>query len=419
VSIVHACCERARHSHPVSTWDSSEFLDTAHAFTWSSWATARPDLAWAVFHAWASQGMVLDAASFGLLMMDGAHSRHPHREAGLVKMMEKCSAFEDLRRVFAWCLGDARPEVPDYSMRFDTRTCPGSCRQRGTHAKLSRLVVDIVGSGAGDAEAVLQAIREHSYCEGQWLKVAGGGKANLIESALRSKSARPGEVALEFGVFVGYTTVRIGHRSAAGAGRRPGGAGAARPLVVGLEVEPVHVCVARWMVDLARLSASVEVWAGIAHDLLLRVGDEIGARSTCLCFMDHRGTKFHEDLDRLERNELLVPGARIIADNVLKPSAPVFLWVTNTSPSYSTVNWAVGEFVQNYVEDWMVVSEYRWPGGRSPPPPAALLRLAWDSDKWRRKSELDSVRISEWAAFAKHARRTFMECGIEARPWFN
>jgi len=104
---------------------------------------------------------------------------------------------------------------------------------------------------------------------------------------------------------------------------------------------------------------------------------------------------------------------------VLKPSAPVFLWVTNRSPSYKTVNWALGEFVQYYVEDWMVVSEYVMPGGCAPQPPARLLRLAWDSDKWRRKSEEDSVRVSEWAAFAMHARQAFVECGLEAQPWLN
>merc|ERR1712138_324547 len=116
--------------------------------------------------------------------------------------------------------------------------------------------------------------------------------------------------------------------------------------------------------------------------------------------MDHRGTKFHEDLDRLEHLRLLTPGSIIIADNVLKPSAPAFLWVTNKSKSYKATNWALGEFVQYYVEDWMVVAHYLGPAAAKGEvlawPPAALRRLAWDSDKWRRKSEEDSVRTSEW-----------------------
>jgi len=330
-------------------------------------------------------------------------------------MMEGCSAFEELKDIFSWCAGDAEEETStNYTMKFDVRTCPGSNRGRGTHSKLSLLVTHMLGSGAQDAATAMEAVREHSYGVGQWLKVAGDGKANLIEHALRLRPSRFGEVALECGVFVGYTTIRIGQRAV-----EDGIANAAKPLVIGLEVEPVHACVARWMVDLAKLSCAVEVWAGMAHDLILRIGDEFGMRSTRLCFMDHRGTKFHEDLDRLERLGFFPPGARIIADNVLKPSAPAFLWVTNRSGSYDTTNWAVGEFVQHHVEDWMVVSEYLHPGGYAPWPPAALARLAWDSDKWRRKSEEGSVRVSEWAAFARHARQVFLECGIEARPWYN
>jgi predicted O-methyltransferase YrrM len=364
--------------------------------------------------------MIFDAASFGLLLMDSAYSKHDTNEAVILEMIHQCSAFEQLKDVFSWCVGlSLATSVPGYAMRFDVRKCPGSDRLRGTHAKLALLVADMKKSGADDAATALQAVRQHSYGEGQWLKVAGGAKANLIEDCIRSRPMkRHGEVALEFGVFVGYTTMRLGQRALEDNQGRE-----AVPLVIGLEVEPVHVCVARWMVDLAKLSRYVEVWAGIAHDLLLRVGDEFGEFSARLCFMDHRGTKFHEDLDRLEHLKLLAPSATIIADNVLKPSAPAFLWYTNRSQSYETVNWALGEFVQHYIEDWMVVANYLGPepAGVAPvaPPPPALLRLAWDSDKWRRKSEEDSVRISEWAAFSQHARQIFLGCGIEATPWLN
>lgn len=422
IPIVHAACELALRYPPVSTWNSAELLDTGHAFLWSAWITGRPDLVWKILHAWASAGMIFDAASFGLLLMDSAYSRSGQLESEIMIMMQRCNAFEQLEDVFAWCTRHGSPtSTPDYAMRFDVRTCPGSGRVRGTHAKLALLVADVRASEAEDAPMALEAIRQHSYGAGQWLKVAGGGKANLIEDALRSRPAqRHGEIALEFGVFVGYTTIRLGHRASEDNRGQD-----MVPLVVGLEVEPVHVCVARWMVDLAKLSRCVEVWAGMAHDLLLRVGDEFGQRSARLCFMDHRGTKFHEDLHRLERMPLLGPGAVVIADNVLKPSAPAFLWMTNKNPSFETTNWALGEFVQHDVEDWMVVTRYCGPASSSLAEgacariPQGLRRLAWESDKWRRKSEEDSVRISEWAAFAQHARQTFREHGIEAKPWLN
>merc|ERR1712070_312469 len=159
--------------------------------------------------------MVFDAASFGLLLMDSAYSKQDSNEASILAMIQRSSAFDDLKAIFSWCIGRQEnlilASLPDYAMRFDVRTCPGSGHTRGTHAKLSLLVVDMIESGAEDAPTVLEAVRQHSYGVGQWLKVAGGNKANLIESALRSRPAqRHGEIALEFGVFVGYTTIRLG-----------------------------------------------------------------------------------------------------------------------------------------------------------------------------------------------------------------
>jgi len=363
--IVIASCMRARSMPPISTWNNLEFLDTGHAFVWSAWVTARPELAWGVFNDWASRGMTFDAASFGLLMMDAAYSKTNTAEMSLLTIMQRCSAFEELIDVFSWCIGRAveQQEAPNFMMRFDTRMCPGTCFLRGTHAKLSLLVSDVQSSGACDAAAALEAVRVHSYGPGQWLKIAGGGKANLIMKSLQSRSGRLGEIALELGVFVGYTTMRIGQQAVEAATAK-GGSGT--PLaVVGLEVEPVHVCVARWMIDIARLSGSVEIWAGMAQDLILRIADECGERTVQLCFMDHRGTRFHDDLDRLDKKSLFSPMAQIIADNVLKPAAPVFLWVVSTNPSYLTQRWALGEFVQYYVEDWMVVSSYLEPCGHS------------------------------------------------------
>merc|ERR1719191_1371844 len=114
--------------------------------------------------------------------MDSAYSKQRTNEASLFEMLEKHSEpFHQLEDIFAWCRASIDTAAPDYRMRFDTRLCPGSDRVRGTHAKLSALVTDVKASGACTPAAVLEAVREHSFGEGQWLKVAGGGKANLIE----------------------------------------------------------------------------------------------------------------------------------------------------------------------------------------------------------------------------------------------
>merc|ERR1712107_615081 len=49
--------------------------------------------------------------------------------------------------------------------------------------------------------------------------------------------------------------------------------------------------------------------------------------------------------------------------------------------------------------------------------PGCDTSLAWESDRWRRKSETGSVRISEWKKFADHAKYVFHQYGIQARPW--
>merc|ERR1712224_1057379 len=101
-------------------------------------------------------------------LMDSAYSKHRTNEASLFEMLEKHSEpFHRLEEIFAWCRASVDTAAPDYRMRFDTRLCPGSDRARGTHSKLSALVVDVMDSGACDAATVLEAVRQHSYGEGQ------------------------------------------------------------------------------------------------------------------------------------------------------------------------------------------------------------------------------------------------------------
>lgn len=39
-----------------------------------------------------------------------------------------------------------------------------------------------------------------------------------------------------------------------------------------------------------------------------------------------KGSRYHEDLSVIEQLGLLLPGAVVVADNVLKPGSPLFLW---------------------------------------------------------------------------------------------
>merc|ERR1712083_1061751 len=100
--------------------------------------------------------------------------------------------------------------------------------------------------------------------KGQWLKVAGFEKAEILSTGFQARPLLSHEVITEFGAYVGYTAVRLGHLV------RTHGEGRA----VSLEVNPVHVCVARHLLDLAALSQVSEVRPGQAKDALAWISQE-------------------------------------------------------------------------------------------------------------------------------------------------
>ncbi|CAJ1401002.1 unnamed protein product [Effrenium voratum] len=80
-------------------------------------------------------------------------------------------------------------------------------------------------------------------------------------------------------------------------------------------------------------------------------------------FMDSRGSRYDRELELMEEADLLEPGAVIVADNVLKPGAPLFLWRITRDPCFDTEICPVGEFAMP-AKDWVSVSVYR-SGGAS------------------------------------------------------
>ena len=77
---------------------------------------------------------------------------------------------------------------------------------------------------------------------------------------------------------------------------------------------------------MAGLDQRVDVRIGHSKDLLprrLRDSDEKFA----FVFMDQKGSRFHEDLQLLVDHDMLRDGAIVVADNVLKPGAPIFLYL--------------------------------------------------------------------------------------------
>merc|ERR1712032_1812044 len=175
-----------------------------------------------------------------------------------------------------------------------------------TAYKKIAMLVDFVEShvSAGDVTSLLRAIELFGAGIGQWLKVAADCKAQLVEASMLRRASWISDACVELGTFVGYTAIRLA-RWVAGWGPKAASAGVPGRSV-SLEVDAIHTLV-----------------------------EDLGARSVGLSFMDHRGTRFHSDLFRLQSVDVVPPGATHVCDNTLKPGAPLCLWLTAYEPGSS------------------------------------------------------------------------------------
>lgn len=257
--------------------------------------------------------------------------------------------------------GDFRPEAFIDRNTICERLAGAQVCRHGGHAqhKLAMLVQHVeavVTRGPRVAEAVMDAIVEFSLKKfNYWLKVAADLKGTLIDSVLDHAKEPGHRVRLELGAFVGYSSIRL-----SGGKRGP-------PLLLGaewrslsLEVDPLHVCVARHLLNLAERSAVAEVVTGQARDSLPRLMGELGEGALGFAFMDHRGTRFQSELRILERQRLASPDMDLICDNVLHPGAPIYIWQeTRPTPDRVATLWSLPEFGgESCIEDWMAHSRY-------------------------------------------------------------
>jgi len=271
-------------------------------------------------------------------------------------------------------------------------------------------------SPAVAVDQVLRLLDSFAQRREHWLKVAGGAKAEVLETAFESHPWQPHEVTLECGTFLGYSAMRL----ASLAHKRFSGVLGARIMTV--EVDPVHACIARHFIDLAGCSRIAEVSIGQVKDVLPRFVENFGFHALGLVFMDHKGTIFHTDLESLELLNLLGPQCLEVADNVALPGAPLLLWHLAFGPSWDLKVHAMMEFLEPNTEDWMAVASYQGPAGQAPPAPPSWQRLSWHTDHMRRRSA--GLRPTEGdmfeqdrVAYSRHVRRHYLSAGITALPW--
>lgn len=205
-------------------------------------------------------------------------------------------------------------------------------------------------------------------------------------------NAVPGGSILEIGTYCGYSALRM-------AMALPG----AR--VVSLEVDPAHMVIARNMVAYAGMAHMIDIWTGHSKDVLPRLPQRYGGRHQFRLggvFMDQKGSRdsefaseifwcfsclasswprggqvcrscgsvwvlglglsrvggdptqgYHEDLSVIEQLGLLLPGAVVVADNVLKPGSPLFLWRLCKGSAYDNHIVRVKEFAMPSEASWV------------------------------------------------------------------
>mmetsp|Transcript_66454 Transcript_66454/g.144849 ORF Transcript_66454/g.144849 Transcript_66454/m.144849 type:complete len:288 (+) Transcript_66454:3-866(+) len=248
----------------------------------------------------------------------------------------------------------------------------------------------------------MTAVEQFAESRSLWLKITAWEKAVVVHELARLTRPR---VVVEIGAYVGYSAMNLARAVRPYGGR-----------VASIEVDPVHVSIVRNMVDYAGLTETVDVWTGYCYDVIPHLLKAYGPRSVDMVFMDQKGTRFHTDLGLMEDLGLLADGAVILADNVLKPGAPLYIWHLMHGPYVHTTAVSVREFLLQS-EDWMVLGFHDASLGPVAPVPKQLHRLAFESDAFRRRSMFDNVAPSkaDWWGFSQRFMDGLERCGCKPR----
>lgn len=278
-------------------------------------------------------------------------------------------------------------------------------QNEGPHAytrEFMTLQAVLCGAPRGDVDACMMVIEQFAESRSLWLKITAWEKAVVVHEVARLTRPR---VVLEIGAYVGYSAMNLARAVRPHGGR-----------VASIEVDPMHVCVVRNMVEYAGLTDTVDVWTGYCFDVIPHLLDTYGPRSIGMVFMDQKGTRFHSDLALMEELGLLADDAVVLADNVLKPGAPLYIWHLACGPYANCTAVSVREFLLQS-EDWMVMAFHDASRGPAAPPPPQLHRLAFESDAFRKRSMFDSVAPSkaDWWSFSQRFVEGLDRCGVKPR----
>jgi predicted O-methyltransferase YrrM len=89
--------------------------------------------------------------------------------------------------------------------------------------------------------------------------------------------------------------------------------------VFSIESDPANAAIAKKMVEIAGLSSVVTIIEGKVCDVIPKLKSEHYVTHVDFCFVDHWKDCYLSDVQLLEGSELLRPGSRVVADNILYP----------------------------------------------------------------------------------------------------
>eukprot|EP00747_Dinoflagellata_sp_TGD_P096288 gnl/TRDRNA2_/TRDRNA2_166792_c1_seq1.p1 gnl/TRDRNA2_/TRDRNA2_166792_c1~~gnl/TRDRNA2_/TRDRNA2_166792_c1_seq1.p1 ORF type:complete len:406 (+),score=52.68 gnl/TRDRNA2_/TRDRNA2_166792_c1_seq1:23-1219(+) len=327
-----------------------------HTLVWSLEKGLPFCQAWSIFERYLEGGLATDVLDVGIFLTSVEAMRSARFERHIWYLIgARTPVRRDVQEIIAGVnFGERDPSA------WIGKESPGlagaQVARHGGHAqhKLAMLVQHVeavLHRSERVAAAILEAIVEFSGKKfNYWLKVAADVKATLIDYVVKRSDAAHHRVRVELGAYVGYSSLRL--------------SGAVGPCddwrVLSLEVDPLHVCIARHLLNLGERAGFGEVRSGQVRDLIPRIVDELGEASLGLVFMDHKGTRFQDEIRIFECQRMPTSQMDIITDNVLHPGAPVYLWEESRPGSARLAAvWSLPEFGgEGCIEDWMAFERY-------------------------------------------------------------
>ncbi|XP_063160569.1 transmembrane O-methyltransferase homolog [Candoia aspera] len=171
----------------------------------------------------------------------------------------------------------------------------------------------------GDPLHILETFDQWSYhCE--YLSNLGPQKAKILEQLISDKAPL---TVLELGTYCGYASILIAQSLPLGA------------RLYTVEMDACKVSVAEKVIRLAGFDDdTVELIVGPSEEVIPLLRETFLLPQVDLVVMHHWKRCYLPDLQQLEAQGLLQPGATILADNVIFPGAPRFLQYVKACGKY-------------------------------------------------------------------------------------